>query len=103
MNKLDLKNNNRGNGLSCSSFGRIIDWKILVLSFLLIIILLVAFSFYISFKVKEENFSFLSDSKKNEELLNRERLSKVITFFDSKQNRLDDLKAKKPLNIDPSL
>jgi hypothetical protein len=91
-------------GLSVFGRGENFDWEMLLTFFLLVIVVAVSFSVYVFLGVRAGDI-FKDDYKApvHNETINREVLSKVIKSFDARAENLKNLRAQKPVFIDPSL
>ncbi|MBU6431564.1 MAG: hypothetical protein KGJ58_04295 [Patescibacteria group bacterium] len=80
------------------------DWNIVLGFFILAIILSIVLGFYTYGKIDGGGFFAISDGKESPvETIDRSELNKIINFYEAKSQLFQEIKAKKPEIIDPSL
>lgn len=79
-------------------------WKILLTTFFSIIGLLILFSFYLFYQIKNDKiFQVETNEAKNEILLNEKLINKIEKDFEFKREKIEEIEKNKVFLKDPSL
>jgi uncharacterized membrane protein len=79
-------------------------WKVLLSIFSLITLLLVVFSFYLLYKIKNEQIFRANPTSSEGGVVIKEKLIKSVTdTFDQKTTKENSIKSNPPMYLDPSL
>jgi hypothetical protein len=91
-------------GLSFFGRGQSFDWKVLMIFFLLVMIVVISFSVHVFLGVRTGDM-FKDDfvPVSHNETINRTVLDNVIKNFNDRAERLNSLQTKRPIFVDPSL
>lgn len=80
------------------------DWNIILSFFILALFLLIAFGFYMYWKInKGWLFATVGGNEPLIETIDRSELKKIINLYEAKNQLFQEIKFKKPEVIDPSL
>lgn len=91
-------------GLSVFGRGQQFDWEILLTIFLLVMIAAVSFNVYVFLGVRAGDI-FKDDYKAlvHNDTIDRDTLDRIIKDFGTRAENLKNLRAQKPVFVDPSL
>lgn len=79
------------------------QWKVLLSAFSIIVILMILFSFYLLYRIKNQKiFQIVPDSTKTEALINQKLLDRVAESFLNRELKEKEIKAGATLYKDPS-
>jgi len=80
------------------------DWKLVLAVFSIIIIVVATLNFYLFIRVSEgEAFSRYDSSEIEKEAINLKDMEKIISFFDGKALKINNLVNSSEWDVDPSL
>lgn len=78
-------------------------WNFLLYVFLILVLVLILFSFYLLYKIKQEDiFQVTVGQKKNTILLNEKLLKNINEIYNQKASKILDIKRDMPTYSDPS-
>lgn len=79
------------------------DWKIVLKIYFTIIIVLTIFSLYFLYKIKNEDlFQINQNTNNNPTSIDQKILDSILTSFEEKNKRVEDIKLGNKFFIDPS-
>lgn len=79
------------------------DWRIIIIIFISVTIMLIAVSFYFWDKIRKEDILEINkDLNAQSSLINQELLNKTILRFKERENRINSFPKGTVLNLDPN-